>query len=324
MPSGLSLPRAEPLLRRGGGRTALVLSGSILAGATLVGVAPARAQDIEPRAFSNAPIGVNFLVGGYGYTSGGLSTDPAVPVTDAEFTMTSGLLGYARVINVFGMSGKIDAVVPYSRLTGDALFRGDPVTRDVRGFSDPRFRISVNFIGSPALTLDEFLGWEQDWIVGAALQVSAPLGQYDNQRIVNLGTNRWSFRPQLGASKAFGPLTLEVMGSATFFTDNTDFFGGQTREQAPIYAVEGHVIYSLGRGIWVSADATWFTGGRTTIDGERNDDAQRNWRFGTTLSLPLGVHYSVKLFASRGVAARTRNDYDLVGIALQYRWGGGL
>jgi hypothetical protein len=84
------------------------------------------------------------------------------------------------------------------------------------------------------------------------------------------------------------------------------------------------VIYSLGRGIWVSADATWFTGGRTTIDGERNDDAQRNWRFGTTLSLPLGVHYSVKLFASRGVAARTRNDYDLVGIALQYRWGGGL
>ncbi len=307
-------------MRRGRG----ALFFGIAAAAAALGAAGARAQDIEPRAFSNAPVGVNFLVGGYAYTSGGLSVDPAVPLTDAEFTMTSGAVGYARVINVFGMSGKIDAFVPYSRLTGDALFRGEPITRDVRGFGDPRFRLSVNFIGSPALTLDEFQAWQQDWIVGAALQVSVPLGQYDNQRIVNLGTNRWSFRPQLGVSKAWGPLTLEMMGSVTVFTDNSDFFRGQTREQKPIYAVEGHAIYSLGRGIWLSADATWFTGGQTTVDGDPNDDSQRNWRFGGTVSFPLGVNYSVKLFGSRGVAARTRNDYDLVGIALQYRWGGGL
>ena len=311
----------SPWCAEGEGGAALLLGVAV---ATAGVPAGAVAQDIEPRAFSNAPVGVNFLVAGYTYTSGGLSTDPAVPVTNPELTMTSGLVGYARVIDVFGMSGKVDAYVPYSRLTGDALFRGEQVSRDVRGFSDPRFRISVNFIGSPALTLDEFVGWEQDWIVGAALQVSAPLGQYDNQRIVNLGTNRWSFRPQLGVSKAFGPVTLELTGTASFFTDSTDFFNGSTRSQAPIYAVEGHAIWSIGRGIWLSADATWFTGGQTTIDGKRNDDSQRNWRFGGTVSFPLSLNYSVKLFASRGVAARTRNDYDLVGIALQCRWGGGL
>jgi hypothetical protein len=76
--------------------------------------------------------------------------------------------------------------------------------------------------------------------------------------------------------------------------------------------------------MWVSADATWFTGGQTSIDGDENDDSQRNWRFGGTFSFPLSLNHSVKLFASRGVAARTRNDYDLVGFALQYRWGGGL
>jgi hypothetical protein len=265
-------------VRRRGGRGPLLLGVTVAAATALDGAA--EAQDIEPRAFSNAPVGVNFLVGGYSYTSGGLSSDPAVPVTNAELTMTSGIVGYARVINVFGMSGKIDAYVPYSRLTGDALFRGE--------------------------------------------QVSARLGQYDNQRIVNLGTNRWSFRPQLGVSKAFGPLTLELTGTASFFTDNTDFLNGSTRSQEPIYAVEGHLIYSIGRGIWLSADATWFTGGQTAIDGSRNDDSQRNWRFGGTVSFPLSPNYSVKLFASRGVAARTRNDYDLVGIALQYRWGGGL
>jgi hypothetical protein len=160
--------------------------------------------------------------------------------------------------------------------------------------------------------------------VGAALQVSVPAGQYDSTKVVNLGTNRWFFKPQLGVSKALGDLTLELTGSATIFTDNTDFFNGRTRQQDPLYSVQAHAIYGFGRDIWASVDATHFWGGRTTVDGEFNDDLQRNWRFGGTFSFPLSINYSVRLYASRGVSARTKNDYDLVGFALQYRWGGGL
>lgn len=293
------------------------LLGILLAGA-------ARAQEIEPRAYSNAPVGTNFLIGGYAFTRGNLSFDSSLPISDAHFQTSSLVLGYARSLDIFGMSGKVDAAVPFSWLSGTAQLAGAPIERVVDGFGDARFRLSVNFFGAPALTEEEFASYSQDLILGASFQVTAPVGQYDASRAVNLGMNRWTFRPELGASQAIGPLTLELKAGATFFTDNTNFYGGTTRSQDPIYAVQGNAIYSFGGGYWASVDVTWFTGGRTTIGGEANDDRLSNWRAGATLSIPLGPRYSVRIYGSRGVAARTGNNYDLMGLALRYRWGGGL
>jgi hypothetical protein len=290
----------------------------------LVAASGACAQDIEPRAYSNAPVGVNFLIAGYAYTQGGLAFDPASPLTDPDMKTSSAVLAYARVLDLWGLSGKFDAILPYTWLTGSALFAGEPVERDVGGPVDPRFRLSVNFYGAPALSLKEFASYEQDLIVGASLQVSLPLGQYDSSRLVNIGTNRWSFKPELGVSKALGRWTLEGAAAATFYTDNEDFFGGQTRSQDPLYSLRGHAIYSFGNGVWASLDATYFAGGRTTLDGARGSDLQQNWRVGGTLALPVDLKNSVKLYASSGVSARTGNNFDLIGIAWQYRWGGGL
>ena len=161
-------------------------------------------------------------------------------------------------------------------------------------------------------------------IIGASFAVTAPIGQYDSSRVVNLGTNRWSFRPELGVSKALGPLTLEYTAGSTFFTENTDFLGGRTRSQEPIVSMQGHAIYNFRPGLWASATVSYLTGGRTAIDGDIGDDLQRNWRLGATLSIPLSRNYSVRLFGSHGVSARTGNNYDLIGAALQYRWGGGF
>ena len=107
------------------------------------------------------------------------------------------------------------------------------------GFGDPLFRFSMNFYGAPALSLKEFANYRQDLIVGASLQVTAPLGQYDNSKLLNLGNNRWSFKPELGISKAWGPWTVEVAPSATFYTDNTDFYNGGTLSQAPFTRCRG-------------------------------------------------------------------------------------
>ncbi len=284
----------------------------------------ARGQDIEPRAYSNAPIGVNFVIAGYGYTRGGLGFDQSVPITNASLHTSSALVAYARVLDLWGKSGKFDVIVPYTWLSGSADYAGAPVERVVDGFADPKFRLSVNLYGAPALTLKEFADYRQDIIVGASLQVSVPWGQYDPSRVVNIGTNRWWFKPEVGVSKASGPWTLEVTAAATLFTDNTDFYGGSTRSQDPIYSFQGHAIYSFRSGIWGSFDATYFTGGRTTIDGTLGNDLQQNWRLGATLAFPVDIHNSVKLYASSGVSARTGNNFDLFGIAWQYRWGGGL
>ncbi len=304
------------------GRTAATTT--LIACALFAAASAAHAQDIEPRAYSNAPVGVNFLIAGYAYTRGGLSFDTSVPITDASLHTSNAVLAYARVLDLWGKSAKFDVVVPYAWLSGSANFRGEPVDRVVNGLSNPSLRLSVNLYGAPALSLKEFRDYEQDLIIGASLRVTAPWGQYDDTRVVNIGTNRWSFKPEVGVSKAIGEWTLEATAAATLFTDNTDFYGGHTRSQDPIYSFQGHAIYSFRSGIWGSLDGTYFIGGRTTLDGVRNYDLQQNWRVGGTLAFPVDIHNSVKLYGSSGVSARTGNSYDLLGIAWQYRWGGGI
>lgn len=292
-----------------------------LAGLLLSHPHPALGQSIEPRAYSNAPVGTNFLIAGYAATSGGLAFDTALPLTDPDLETSSLILAYARALDLWGKSGKIDMIVPYTDLSGTARFDGDPVERDVTGFADPLVRMSVNLLGAPALDPVAFRSYRQDLIVGVSLQVSVPAGQYNETRLVNLGMNRWSFKPEIGASKALGPWTIEGQASVTLFTDNNEFFNDREREQEPLYQVQTHAIYNFRPGVWGSLDATYFTGGRTTLDDVVRNDLQRNWRLGATLSLPLSARNSFRLYASRGVSARTGNNFDLVGAAWQYRWG---
>jgi len=295
--------------------------------ATALGVGPlsvAQAQQIEPRAYSNAPVGMNFLIVGYAYSKGAVPFDPSLPVKDAQLKTSNALLAYARVLDLWGKSAKFDAIVPYTWLSGSAEVAGRPIERNVSGLADSLYRLSVNWYGAPAVTLKEFKNYQQDLIVGTSLQVSAPSSQYDHSRVVNIGTNRWSFKPELGLSQALGSWTLEFKAAVTLFTDNTDFFGGNTRSQDPIYSMQAHVIYSFHSGIWGSLDTTYYTGGRTRINGTWGDDLQENWRVGGTLAFPVDLRNSLKLFASSGVSARTNNNYDLIGIAWQYRWGAGL
>jgi hypothetical protein len=292
--------------------------------AALLIAASAGAQQIEPRSYANAPIGVNFLVAGAVYSRGGLEFDPALPADNERLNVTTAVLAYARTFGVCGRSGKFDVVVPYGSLSGSVDFAGQHVTRDVNGLLDPTMRIGVNLLGSPALSLGDFRGWRQDLIVGTSLQVGMPLGQYDGTRLVNLGTHRWTFRSEIGVSKALGPWQLELKAAATFFTANHDFFGGKTRSQDPLYSTGAHLVYNFPSTMWASVDATYYTGGRTTVDGVLSNDLQQNWRVGATLAIPVDRNNSVKLYASSGVAARTGNNFDLLGAAWQYRWGGGL
>jgi hypothetical protein len=290
----------------------------------LLPVTRADAGEIEPRAYVNTPVGVNFLLAGYVYSDGELSTPGASPIKDAQVTMHTGILGYARSLDIFGKSGKVDIIAPYSDLSGTALVSGQPAERNVSGFLDPRARFSVNLHGAPALSLEEFAGYRQDLLIGASVQISAPLGQYDHDRLVNLGNNRWFIKPDIGISKAWGDFTLELSTGVTFYTDNDDFFGGKKQEQDPLYTGQFHATYNFGRGIWGAVSGTFDHGGRTTVNGVRSDDLQNNARNGITLALPINRNNSLKLYASTAVHTTVGNDFDLYGIIWQHRWGGGL
>ncbi|HRI80388.1 MAG TPA: transporter [Cyclobacteriaceae bacterium] len=285
-----------------------------------VALSPAFAQELEPRAYSNIPIGINFIAVGYAYTEGGVVFDPSVPLDNAHIKIHGALFAFARSIKIGNMSGKIDMVLPYASLSGSADFQGDRVFREVSGIGDSRFRMSVNFIGAPPLALSEFKEYKQKFIVGGSLQVQVPMSQYDPTRLVNIGTNRVAIRPELGISKTVKRLFLELAVGVAFYSTNNDFYNGKIRSQKPISSIQGHVIYTTKVGIWLAVDGNYYWGGRTTVDGVEGNDLQENSRLGMTLALPVNIHHSLKINYSTGVSTRTGSDFDLLAIAWQYRW----
>ena len=282
------------------------------------------AGEIEPRSYVNTPVGINFLLAGYSYSQGGLSTVSSSPLEDAKLDIHYGVLAYARSVDIWGKSGKIDLILPYADLSGSAMVADQPQERKVSGLTDPRFRCSVNFYGAPALSLPEFSKYNQDLIIGASVQVSAPLGQYDEGKLVNLGNNRWFFKPDIGISKAWGDFVVELSSGIFFFTENDDFFGGRKMKQDPIYTSQIHITHSFAHGIWAAVSVTYDYDGRTTVDNVENNDLQQNSRVGATLAVPVNRKNSIKLYGSTGIHTSVGSDYDMAGIVWQHRWGNGL
>ena len=283
-----------------------------------------RSQELEPRLYANAPVGMNFAIAGYALAQGDVAVDPTLRLENANIDVRSAVVAYAHSFSAWGRSAKFDVIGAHSSLSGRADFAGATQTRDVRGWGDPRLRVSINFHGAPALGLREIGSYRQSLILGASLTVWPPLGQYDESKLINIGTHRWSAKPEIGLSKALGPWIVEVIAAAQFYADNDDFFGNRTREQDPIYSMQGGGIRLFPSGAWLALSATYFTGGRTTVDGVRGQDLQENSRIGLTFSVPVTRHNSLKLYANTGISTRAGSDFDVVGLAWQYRWGGGL
>ena len=284
---------------------------------------PLRAQDLEPRAFSPVPVSVNFAGVGYGYSFGNVLLDPSIPLEDGEGTVHSLVGAYVRTFSFFGMSAKADAIVPFAFGDWNGVLAGQDTSRTTTGFGDPSARISVNFVGAPALEMPRFMTYRQGTVVGASLRVIAPLGQYDHTRIINLGANRWTFVPRIGVSQRLGHWNLEAITAAWLFTANPDNRGRRI-EQDPLWTIQASVAYLFESGAWIAADAGWGSGGRPAVDGVPGNERQENTRFGATAAYPLTRRASLKLAWIGGVSTRLGTDFDSLVLLYQYRWGGGL
>lgn len=300
------------------------LAGTVLAFA-IVGLATeAPAQSLEPRAYSSSPIGLNFVLTGFQSSRGALHLDPTVPIEDANADVDMGLIGYLRTLDVAGNLAKFGIVLPYTSMHVDGFVDGDFRERDANGLADPTIFFSYNFHGAPALSVQEFKSYQPEKIIGLTLKVTPPLGDYDSDKLINLSTNRWTIEPGIGISQSLGSWTLEASAAIAFYSDNDDFYNGQTREQDPIYSTQFHVTYTFPNKAWLAASTTFYEGGQTKVGSFEKDDLQENWRTGVTLSFPLNRKNSIKLHGSKGVSTRTGTDFDIAGIAWQYRWGAGI
>ena len=294
----------------------------ILAPLSMVGLLaqPMGAQELEPRAYSVAPVGTEFLVISFGRSVGDVSFDPTLPFEEVGATVNVALFGYYRSMNVFGRSGSVTVGVPVPTGSIQGLVAGEFARAERTGLADPRFRFAVNLVGAPAMSPGDYAGYEQTTTLGVSLAVVAPLGQYDPTRLINLGSNRWSFKPEIGLSKRIGRWFVDVYAGAWLFTTNDDFVG-RRKSQAPLANAQMHLVYSLRPGFWMAFDANFYTGGRTTIDGIASFDVQRNSRVGGTLAMPLSARQSLKFLASTGAFGSAGSDFDSFAVVYQYLLG---
>ena len=284
--------------------------------------APLSAQDLDPRAYANVPVNGTFLVWGFAVSHGGVVTDPTLPVTDINATVETPSVGVARSFSLFGKTAQAFGALPYSwaQVSGKVLEESRSITR--AGLSDMRLRLSVLVRGAPAASVAQIAKAPRRTILGTSLTVVAPTGQFFPDRLINLGTNRWAFKPEFAVSQPMGQRwLLDVYAALWLFTANDSYYPGTLhRTQAPMGAFQAHVSYNFQRTLWAAFDATYYVGGRSTIDGIGNDDRQSNSRVGGTLALPVGKRHSAKLAVSRGAIIRAGANFTTFSVGWQTGW----
>jgi hypothetical protein len=278
------------------------------------------AQELEPRAYSPSPVGTNFLVAGVSRSSGAVMFDPSLPLDGVSARLSAAIVGYGRTFAWLGRSASAAIAVPYVRGDADGEFAGDQHSVERSGLADVRVRLALNLLGGEALSPREFAQRTPRTALGASLVVAAPTGQYDPTKLINIGANRWAFKPELGVSQPLGRWFLEAYAGVWFFTDNDDYFGGVRREQQSVAAVQAHASYTFMPRLWLAADATYYRGGRTSVDGVLRADLLENTRVGLTLSVPIGAWQSLKLSWSDGATTRIGGDFATYALAWQYVW----
>jgi hypothetical protein len=300
----------------------VALAGT-LASLAVLGTLPAAAQDLEPRSYSAYPTGVTFLVAGFGRSAGGVLVDPTLPIEDVEATVDAWSVGAGTVFDLFGRTALVTGGAAYVQIDATGSV-GEETRRATRsGLADPRFKLSVNLLGGRALTPAEFArAGPRPTILGVSLTAAPPLGQYERSRLVNIGAHRWAFKPEVGVSRLIrGKWTVEGYAGVWLFTDNQEFYpGALLRTQQRIVSLQGHVSYTFRPRLWLAFDGTWYSGGRTSVDGIDKADLQRNSRLGITASLPIGGRQSLKIAGSTGATTRIGADFQTVAVAWQLSW----
>ena len=280
----------------------------------------ALAQDLSPRTYWPAPKGTRVLIVGYAHQTGDVVTDPSIPITGVDSRIDSAVLAYQQTIDLFGRTGNVQLELPFVDGTTTGMVSDQAGRRDVTGLGDIAATLTINLIGAPSMSAADFQGLRKNPhpILGASIKVVAPTGEYENDKLINIGTNRWAMRFQLGYIRPLTPKwLLEMSAGAWFFQDNDEFLG-TTREQDPIGALNIHLVRRFSPGFWASLDLNFYLGGHSTLDGERNADLQRNSRAGLSVAYPFRRRHAVKLGFSEGVVTESGGDFRTITLNYVY------
>jgi hypothetical protein len=282
----------------------------------------AAAQGLAPRAYWPTPNGTDVLVVGYQHSTGDIVIDASLPITGVDSEIDFLQLSYQRTFSLSGRTATVQLNVPFADGSTEGFVDGEPRQRDTTGIGDASMRFAINLKGAPTMDGAAFqkLRANPETIVGASLVIVAPTGDYEKDKLLNVGTNRWSVKPAVGAIWPLNPrLLLEFELGVWFFGDNDDFLG-ETRKQDPVMTAEVHLVKRIRPGFWASLDGNYYAGGRTDIEGISQANLQRNSRFGATVVFPINGRHAVRGSFSTGLVTKSGGDYDIVSLSYLYAW----
>jgi hypothetical protein len=212
------------------------------------------------------------------------------------------------------------AFLPPSKTPGVAF------NQSSTGFADPSAQLVVNLFGAPPLKANfDLIDYEPTLTIDAAVMVGVPLGEYENDKLVNLGLNRWFGRIAFPVTYHFGVFTpgyrksLELIPSVWIFGENDDFMG-QKLENDPMWQLEGHLTNDFTPNFWGSLDMLYRSGFQSEVNGVVAGEELEMGNLGVTLNYEVNDNFSIKTGFSSNVFGDDNLDSSMVRLQLVYGW----
>lgn len=282
------------------------------------------AQFTDPRTYDNTPIGVNQLELAYTYAHSNASIDTSIIVAGAKFNLNQGAITYTRLFSFFGRVAWVDASVPLAGLDGSIT--GTNIQGATNGAGDSSYEFAMLLKGGPALSVKKFGSYKPTTTIGVSLTVTAPTGLYRSEKILNLGSDRWSFKPEFAVSHPFGPKQkweIDGYANAYFYTDNTSYHGVEVLRQQPLPGLEAHLSYSFTSSVWASLDARYSFRGDTFVNGVNQNDGQQNFALGSEVNVSVNPRNSLVFEFAKALVHQNGSAYTGIAVKYIYSWGRG-
>lgn len=282
------------------------------------------AQFTEPRTYDNTPVGINQLELSYAYVHANASLDTSLTITGATVDLNQGTVDYTRYFGLLHRLTWVEAGVPVAGLGGSIA--GTNIHGFATGAGDSGYELAMLLKGGPALSVVQFENYKATTTVGVSLTITAPTGLYSPDKVLNLGSDRWSFKPEVALSHPFGreqKWECDAYASSYFYTDNTSYHGREILRQEPLPGLEGHISYSFNDRLWASLDTRYSFRGTTFINGVTQNNEQDNFILGSEMNVSLKPRHSLVFEVAKALVHH--NGPALVGFSVKYyyTWGKG-
>jgi hypothetical protein len=267
---------------------------------------------------------VNEVELAYTYARSNTSIDPSIIVAGARVNLNQGTISYKRYFGFLHRMAWISPSIPIAGLNGS--ISGTRINASVVGSGDSSYEMALLLKGGPALNVSEFEDYHPTTTIGVSLGITAPTGQYDANKILNLGSDRWSFSPEFAVSWPFGPKqkwAVDAYANSDFFTDNTSYRGRQILRQEPLPGFEGHISYSFFDRVVTSLDARYSFRGETTVNRVNQNNSQKNFILGSEVIVSLNEKNSLSFIVAKALVHENGPESTGFSLKYDYVWGKG-